>query len=439
MASNTPQYQPLQELDEVEDLEGYRCGGFHPISIGDTLGSGRYKVLHKLGFGGSSTVWLARDLQPSTASRNLLTLKVMTAQASKRSLEDIPELLIPQRFRSPSSLSDSILVPQHQFMEIGPNGSHICIASPFCGPSVLSTSEYLSLRYKQRIRGDIARRAAKQVATAVERMHSSGIVHGDLTTANILFKLEDDVDGWSDTRVYDMFGEPTTEVVTKVDKSSAVHPNAPQELVQEIDGSRFVDSFVLQRDVVLTDFGQSFSVRNVPKDYSPATVVHYTPPEFRFTQKAGLPSDIWMLACAIFEIRAGHSLFDSFLRDSDIVLMQTVETLGRLPDPWWVQFEARHFWFDEDGEPKLEGAQKEVVYIPASKRSLRQRVEDIWKGEEPVVGYNTSFTESRDMPLSGKEVDLLTNLLERMLRYRPEERIAIQEVVKHPWFDYSWP
>ncbi|KAJ2916954.1 hypothetical protein MD484_g3456, partial [Candolleomyces efflorescens] len=157
----------------------------------------------------------------------------------------------------------------------------------------------------------------------------------NLTTSNILFKLEDaNVDSWSDTRVYDIFGEPTTEVVTRVDKSSAFHPNAPRELVQEIDGSRFVDSFVLQRDVVLTDFGQSFSVRNMPKDYSPATIVHHTPPEFRFTQKAGLPSDIWTLACAIFEIRAGHSLFDSFLRDSDIVLMQTVETLGRLPDPW---------------------------------------------------------------------------------------------------------
>jgi hypothetical protein len=121
-----------------------------------------------------------------------------------------------------------------------------------------------------------------------------------------------------------------------------------------------------------------------------------------------------MLPCAIFEIRAGHSLFDSFLRGSDIVLMQTVETLGRIPDPWWGQFEKRHLWFNEDEEPKPEDVQKEVVSISAAKKFMRQRIEQIWQGQEPVVRYNTSFTESRDMALSGVEGDLLG----KMLRYR---------------------
>lgn len=132
-------------------MEGYSHGGFHPVSLGDTLGSGRYRVLHKLGFGGSSTVWPARDRKPSPSSRNLLTLKIMTGQVSKRSLEDIPQLIIPRKLRSPSSLSDNILIPQHQFTETGPKGTHICIASPFCGPSVLSIPKYLSLKYRQRI------------------------------------------------------------------------------------------------------------------------------------------------------------------------------------------------------------------------------------------------------------------------------------------------
>jgi hypothetical protein len=68
----------------------------------------------------------------------------MTGQVSKRSLEDIPQLIIPRKLRSPSSLSDNILIPQHQFTETGPNGTHVCIASPFCGPSVLQIPEYLS-------------------------------------------------------------------------------------------------------------------------------------------------------------------------------------------------------------------------------------------------------------------------------------------------------
>lgn len=52
---------PYCEVD-AEPLERYRKGGYHPIHLGDTLKDGRYKILHKLGWGGYATVWLARDL-----------------------------------------------------------------------------------------------------------------------------------------------------------------------------------------------------------------------------------------------------------------------------------------------------------------------------------------------------------------------------------------
>ncbi|KAK1770146.1 hypothetical protein QBC33DRAFT_313064 [Phialemonium atrogriseum] len=45
----------------AEDLEKYCKGGCCPIDIGDEIADGRFKIVHKLGFGGFSTVWLARD------------------------------------------------------------------------------------------------------------------------------------------------------------------------------------------------------------------------------------------------------------------------------------------------------------------------------------------------------------------------------------------
>ena len=41
----------------------YRTGGFHSVALGDTLNGGRYKLRHKLGHGGFSAVWAARDLR----------------------------------------------------------------------------------------------------------------------------------------------------------------------------------------------------------------------------------------------------------------------------------------------------------------------------------------------------------------------------------------
>ena len=44
-----------------EYLLDYVPGGYHPVHLGDTFKNGRYEVLHRLGWGGFSTVWLARD------------------------------------------------------------------------------------------------------------------------------------------------------------------------------------------------------------------------------------------------------------------------------------------------------------------------------------------------------------------------------------------
>lgn len=43
----------------VECVQDYVPGGLHAIYLGDMVG--RYKILRKLGYGGYSTVWLARD------------------------------------------------------------------------------------------------------------------------------------------------------------------------------------------------------------------------------------------------------------------------------------------------------------------------------------------------------------------------------------------
>jgi serine/threonine protein kinase len=45
----------------VEKVAGYQKGGFCPISIGQILDD-KYKIIGKLGHGGYSTVWLAKDV-----------------------------------------------------------------------------------------------------------------------------------------------------------------------------------------------------------------------------------------------------------------------------------------------------------------------------------------------------------------------------------------
>ncbi|KAG6049479.1 hypothetical protein E4U33_000855, partial [Claviceps sp. LM78 group G4] len=46
---------------DAESLHRYEPGGYHPVALGDVMKNGRYKILHKLGWGSFATTWAARD------------------------------------------------------------------------------------------------------------------------------------------------------------------------------------------------------------------------------------------------------------------------------------------------------------------------------------------------------------------------------------------
>lgn len=54
---------PSDRPFEEEAVPGYDAAYFYPVSPGDVVGNGSYAVITKLGWGGFSTVWLAKDLR----------------------------------------------------------------------------------------------------------------------------------------------------------------------------------------------------------------------------------------------------------------------------------------------------------------------------------------------------------------------------------------
>ncbi|KAJ7441872.1 kinase-like domain-containing protein [Mycena latifolia] len=432
-----PRFIP-STLDEIECVEEYRPGGFHPMFIGDEFAHGRYRVIHKLGFGGSSTIWLVRD-QQKKQSGGLVTLKAMRADVSSRSPSDLPEISVPVALQAacPGFGSDFQTV-EDNFRVQGPNGEHQFLVSPLAGPSVLAMADCPGrVSGSRRLRGDLARKVAKCTAHAIYRMHTTGFVHGDVTTSNILFHVSEKVRGWSDDEVYRHLGPPETEEV-RTRGGRPRGPHAPAHLVAPIPNARWTDTALLQERVLVIDFGQSYALRSPPDDYEPGTAMHYQSPEARFDGRAGLAADVWGLGCALFEIRAGFPLFDAFLGSDADVLRQTVETLGQLPNPWWASFAERALWFNEDGEPKSSAAQERTgLLIRSSKSSIREKLWSIGTEDDLPDGDEGPMVEKPGTRLREDEVELLDDLLQKMLRYRPEERIGMEVVVGHPWFSFK--
>jgi hypothetical protein len=67
-ASRSPTILPADVPIEEERIPGYHPTHFLPVNLGDLLNN-RYKIVVKVGWGTTSTVWLAQDTQRYVLAR----------------------------------------------------------------------------------------------------------------------------------------------------------------------------------------------------------------------------------------------------------------------------------------------------------------------------------------------------------------------------------
>ncbi|CAG8950941.1 hypothetical protein HYFRA_00003159 [Hymenoscyphus fraxineus] len=310
-------YYPLP-VDNVEDIEMYRPRGFHPTHINDILNG--YKIIHKIGCGGYSTVWLAQDLE----QHKYVVIKIITADASSEEKKDhgILEHVFEKGRGNPAL--NFIDKPIKTFHIDGPNGKHLCIISSLLGPSIAKlTSGGTPLDANE------VRHYASQLTHCVDFLHSEeiGIVHGDLTTSNVLLEISS-IDQWSIEQVYEILGEPSIVDLHDVSGEPNTSPSGPKYIVEPIN---IMELFVLRtRNIKLIDFGESFRVATPPED-GVGTPVQFCSPELFFHHTASKASDIWALGCTIFEMRIGMALVESGFGYDWEFLNQMTELFGPVP------------------------------------------------------------------------------------------------------------
>lgn len=163
------EYMPLED---IEKPDRYRPGGYHPISIGDCL-SGRYDVVHKLGFGTYSTTWLARGRD----MKKYVAIKIAIADA------DVPESKIFDTLAlsepSDEGHPGEALIPRvlDTFSLDGPNGRHRCLVTE---PGMMTLAEAKDASYTRLFRMPVAKAIAAQVIQAIAFLHCRGVVHAGM-------------------------------------------------------------------------------------------------------------------------------------------------------------------------------------------------------------------------------------------------------------------
>ena len=146
----------------------------------------------------------------------------------------------------------------------------------------------------------------------------------------------------------------------------------------------------------------------------------YRSPEVLLGIEYNESSDIWSLACIIFELATGDFLFEprkgeTFSKNDDH-LAQIIELVGKMPKNFALCGENSKKYFNKWG--KLRRIKK-LNYFPLEK----------------VLTTKYNFKE--------KEAKALSDFLMPMLKYYPYKRATARELLRHPWlsmppnFDYK--
>ncbi|KAI7775598.1 hypothetical protein LA080_006561 [Diaporthe eres] len=382
-------------MDEsgYEEVKKYVPGGYHPVDIGDEVA--QYTVLHKLGSGGFGTVWLVQ----SSEDAHYYALKILCAEVSEANANEreVMEYLGPHDHPSVVKLLRS-------FEITGPNGVHTCLVLPVCGPSLFNWSLGRTFTL------GACYRIAQQVANGVAFLHERGVVHADFTTCNVVFSLPNIQSMWPD-EVCQLLGPIEREKLKLRDGSKS--PHGPKRIVKNPDFSGF-NILMSSAAVMIIDFSEAFVLGRPRHRAGLGIPITSFPPEVCFGYPPSAGSDLWGLACLLFEILCGRPLFPLYFPIFEMLIGLIVHYVGLLPRSWQGHFDAAKYGDRQEGtlHSTPEGAWYWFEAKPEDQRG--SLVEEVAKAASRVG-------------LSTEQQGFIVSLLQDMLVRESEDRLSARD------------
>ncbi|KAI1742773.1 serine/threonine-protein kinase SRPK3 [Xylaria scruposa] len=423
-----------------ESVDSYRPGGFHPVHLGDVLHD-RYRVIRKLGYGSSATVWLALD----SVSSNYVALKIHAANVDISN-----ELKIHQHLAdsaSQDSNSEFVLLMSDTFTIYGPNGKHHCFVTNPMGPSVSAVLNAPHEYYDplnpptHRFPTPQNKTVLRNILSGLDFLHRNGIVHGDLQCGNLLFSFQS-LTGIDSIKLQQNEEnsqlDPVMRVDGKMDLWAPRYLAVPEPLAQgavpyeqQIPNSRQV--------IKLADLGGAFWISKPPA--SIVTPVALRAPEIILYSQGSPASDIWSFGCLMYALLTDSPLFQvfDFGRQADVIddehLIALSEVLGSLPVDMRAKWPRYTTYFGPGGE-RLDARPEDFDESEMGQR-LRAIALKLPQSHEPRTAsppLQDEFFRLKPNDVDEMEGNEIVALLKEILHFDPQARPSAATLLTHSWF-----
>ncbi|KAF2225478.1 kinase-like domain-containing protein [Elsinoe ampelina] len=309
----------------TESPSDYHPHGFHPVHLGDVLGS-RYHILHKLGHGKSATVWLAKQIN----TKKYVALKIARAydsDLSEREGRILASLTNDERARG---LVATGFV--EAFDHEGPNGRHHVLVMEVGGQTLGEYQWDLQYRIntgRERYDYEYMRRLAVKMIQAVRYVHAGGFVHRDVQLGNFMFALDQSRAGRGIDRA--LAARPRTYDVERED-GKPLGRHCPAYLIEPISLESTYTGQAQPAQLGISDFGSASTI-DYAGDGGQTYPLILRAPELLLADHMDEKADIWALGGAIYRLMTFRDLFsiDQYLTDDEQKteqLQSMVEVLG---------------------------------------------------------------------------------------------------------------
>ncbi|PLN79814.1 protein kinase-like protein [Aspergillus taichungensis] len=356
---------------EEENTPYYDPRLFYPARVGDVL-SDRYQLAAKLGYGSSSTVWLARDLD----RLRYVAIKINAGLSRGRETVDVDGEIDTLRLIAETNPRHGGYAFVRRLLDSFPleYGSQTCLALVF---EPLREPLWL---YRRRF--------------GLDYLHSEcHVIHTDLKPDNIMVKLED---------------------LSLLEESAKDEYENPLPRKMNAHGHTIYlsrNDYGLPRKTTgitqITDFDRSVSGTRSNDGCIQAEI--YRAPEVILDAGFSYSADIWNLGVMLWDVLEGNPLF----RNIDPLRVHAYDEVGHLARITALL-----------GPPPRE-------LLGKGKRTLRFYNGGILNG--PTVEKANFNFEMLLERVRGEDKRMFIQFVRRMLKWCPEERSTAGELLQDPW------